>query len=110
MLFLFTVTEAEPKSVSPTTRAFLDRVRRFHEEHPKEFEDLFGELMYWASSVAPSVNTSGEVITSQIEYNVEQIRKRGVEISVEEYIDDLFSPNPAGEISADIIMGRFQLG
>jgi hypothetical protein len=110
MLFLFTVTETEQVSMTPTIRAFLDRVNKFNEEYPEASKDLYGELLLWASVVASPGETAAKVIESQIEYSVGQIRKSGGQITVEEYLDGLFSLNSAGEISADIIMGRFQLG
>ena len=110
MLFSFAMVETDRIAASPTIQAFLKRVERFDEEHPEESKALWGEVMLWGAAVGSRGETLGEIIATQIEYSVEQIRKRGVQISAEEYIDNLFSPNPAGEISTEIIMGRLQLG
>ncbi|MFH1970825.1 MAG: hypothetical protein ABIJ05_00370 [Patescibacteria group bacterium] len=63
--------------------------------------------------MASSVNekaTLGEILTSQIEYRVEEHCKAGNQITTEEFVEMLFSPNPKGEINADIIIGRIQIG
>ena len=84
-------------------------MEKFDQEHPEEAHHLRGELMAWFCAVGRPGEAPGETIADQIEYNVAQIRNSGTQISVEDYLDGLFSPNPAGQISADIIMGRFQL-
>ncbi len=92
-----------------TVKIFKQRVIRFQKEHPKVSEKLAGDLLEWASLV-PLDGTLGETVASQIDYQVDRRRKSGNQIATKEYIDMLFSLNPAGKINSDIIMGRLQLG
>jgi len=110
MLFSFTMTETDRISITPTIQAFLEKMQKFEKKNPEEAMFLRGELDIWALAVGAPGEARAETIANQIESSVGRIRKNGVQISIEEYLDGLFSLNPAGEISADIIMGRLQLG
>ena len=104
------MSEYIPKT--PTLQIFLDRVTRFSDKYPEEGKILYGSLLEWASSpeIAARVNSLGEAIESQITSCIDEMRKHGRKVSVAKFIEGLFLPNPAGEISADIVMGRFQMG
>jgi hypothetical protein len=107
--------ESEPISKRPTVQVFLDRAKQFHDEYPEESGHLLGELMLWGAAVVDSGHVTGggtlaDMVASQIDYSVQASREAGSQITTEEFVEGLFSENPDGEISADIIMGRLQLG
>jgi hypothetical protein len=52
--------------------------------------------------------TLGDLLALHIE-SARNVQISDNPVSIEEYVDGLFSPNPRGEITADIIMGRLQL-
>jgi hypothetical protein len=99
------------KSQDPLVEKFLQEAYAFGEKYPEEGKNLLGELMYYAASVAPLTRASSvwEVLSKQINFQVEEIRKSGHKTSAREFIKDLFIPNKEGEITADIIMARLQL-
>lgn len=94
-----------------SARIFLKRAHQFFEKHPDHEKPLMGDLLHWGSAIIGHTHYQdfGELLSSQLDHGVKEARKRGVETSVEEIVEGLFSPDPAGEISADIIFGRFQL-
>ena len=109
------MAETEHMPVTSTIQAFLEKIKKLNEENPEQSKLLYGELMLWGASVAaaekvPAETALGEIIESQINFAVQKQREKGRQITVEEFVEGLFSPNPAGEISAEIIMGRLQLG
>ena len=111
-------TEEEKQILAdPIVTKFLAEAKKFSKSHPSEGKGLHGELLLWGAAVGGSGlfsfgpnTTLAEMIRSQIKNIVEnQGEKSGRAVSADEIIEDLFSPNSAGEIDADIIMGRFQL-
>jgi hypothetical protein len=92
-------------------RTFLQEAYAFGEKYPEEGKNLLGELMHYAASVASLTQVSSVwgVLSEQINFQVEEIRKSGHKTSAGEFIKDLFIPNKEGEITADIIMARLQL-
>ena len=87
-------------------KTFAERANKFAEEFPEESDALKGEMLDWASVVSglSGGGTLGDTIRAQI---MAISDKQGC--PPDDVIESLFSPNPDGEISADIIMGRFQL-
>lgn len=101
----------ETKTQDSLKGTFLQEAYAFGEKYPEEGKNLLGELMHYAASVSPLTRASSvwEVLSGQINFQVEEIRKSGHEISAEGFTKDLFIPNKEGEITADIIMARLQL-
>lgn len=99
------------KPQDPLKRTFLQEAYAFGEKYPEEGKNLLGELVLYAASVASLTQPSSVwgVLSEQINFQVEEIRKSGHKISAGEFIKDLFIPNKEGEITADIIMARLQL-
>lgn len=90
---------------------FQTAVRKLRRENPVEAERLGGNLLEWASVVSGGEElTLAQVLERQIVFAIERVRGTGKQTTPQEYIDGLFSKNPKGELTADIIMGRLQLG
>ncbi|OGM30852.1 hypothetical protein A2630_02515 [Candidatus Woesebacteria bacterium RIFCSPHIGHO2_01_FULL_44_10] len=101
---------AEQVSSTPLREVFLDKVVAFEKAYPDEGEKLGGELLSWGSFVGGEEGTLWDLIESQIRYRAGIYQVEGHETNPEDFIDYLFAPNPKGEITADIIMGRLQVG
>ena len=100
------------ESLSPQSRVidvFEARAIQFQKANPIESRRLAENLFEW-SSVVPMEGTIGDIIASQIGFILENGRKTEPNLTVQEVVEGLFSPNPSGEIDAGIIMGRLQLG
>lgn len=76
MLFSFTMSERIP--ITPTIQAFLERMRKFDKDYPKEGEYLREELDLWAAAVYRPGKTPAEMIANQVEFSVGETRRRGV--------------------------------
>lgn len=91
---------------------FIKRASKFSDENQAQGKLLYGEMMLWASLVVekkPFLETAGGAISSQLVHGLTSARKNDPELTMENLVDSLFSENPQGEVSAEIIMGRFQL-
>lgn len=88
---------------------FEARAIEFQKVNPVESRKLAGNLLEWASAI-PIEGTIGDIVASQISFILENGRKTEPTLTAEQVVEGLFSPNPKGEIDADIIMGRLQLG
>ncbi|MEK7565565.1 MAG: hypothetical protein AAB506_00785 [Patescibacteria group bacterium] len=91
-----------------TIEIFLKRAKGFEKKNPEEARHLMGELLAWGSAVGESAGggSLGDLIARQIDSVVDRSNGR---ITATDFVNGLFSPNPRGEITADVIMGRFQL-
>lgn len=98
-----------PQEEEITIDIFKKRAIEFKKVNPEESKRLVGNLLEWASAVELG-STLGQILASQIDYQVQEHCKSGNPITTEQFVEMLFSPNPKGEIDADIIMGRLQLG
>lgn len=96
----------------PTYEILEEQLTVFSKEHSEESKNLQGELMQWGAAVmeAAGVETLGELVVLRIEQSVANINYEGDKTTVEEYVKSLFSPNETGQITADTIMARLQLG
>lgn len=100
------------RAPDPLRKKFLEKVIAFSEKYPYQGKVLQGQLMLYASYV-PGIDekrTVWDIIKSQIDYQVGKHNGAGSSISAKDFIDYLFEPNPAGEIDAEIIMARLQIG
>jgi hypothetical protein len=89
---------------------FFARANRFSAENPIESKRLYGELLSWASAVATNIGSNlklGDILDKQIRSGIKA--SRGY-VAPEQYVDGLFEKNLRGEVTADIIMARLQLG
>jgi|WetSurSiteA1Bulk_404760.scaffolds.fasta_scaffold00041_3 hypothetical protein len=96
-----------------TIDIFERRAIQFQRENHLESRKLAENILEWASIVAEETyeyKTIGDILASQINFRVQEIKDSGHQITTEQYIEDLFCPNCRGEIDADIIMGRLQIG
>lgn len=95
----------------PTVEIVREGFKTFEREHPEENNSLMGEMLYLGAAVLRGKNTTfGEEVASRIEETVAQINQAGEHVTVEKYVNSLFSPNKDGKITADMIMLRLQLG
>lgn len=104
--------EERLRAGDPLRRKFLERAKAFSDKYPKEGKTLLGDLMLYGS-FAPGMGgdaTLWDIIKSQINHRVSISQQRGNIKTAEDFIDQLFEPNNSGEITADIIMGRLQIG
>jgi hypothetical protein len=98
--------------VQGSAQLFIERASKFSEDFPKEGERLYGELLTWGLAVMeshPLLGNTAEVLSTQLASGLERVQNKESEFTMEALIDSLFSKNPQGEISAEIIVGRLQL-
>lgn len=94
---------------------FEEKLNEFSERFPEEGHRLAGQLMLYGGTVADReprpYATLWDMLYTQIMHRVTQHHANGDTAMIPEmFIDFLFAPNTAGEISAEIIMGRLQVG
>lgn len=96
-------------STGETMDILKEALTKFHSENPSESDKLKGQILEWGSAIPSGAGTLGEVIVSQIENRVSMREPKG-KTTVRQFIEELFSPNDKGELNADIVMGRLQIG
>lgn len=104
------INMAEQIIKTPLHEVFLDQVRAFETANPEEGKRLAGELMYWGSSVGVGNQSLWDAMEAQVEHRVKVYSSEGHDISPEEFVVSLFAPNSEGQITADVIMERLQIG
>lgn len=98
--------ERDIVSQDPLKRKFLQEAYIFEEKYPEEGKKFLSKIIHYAVSKPPEIPSAWAALEKQINLQVEKLGKSGNKISTEEFIENLFTPNGEGEITADIIMAR----
>lgn len=93
-----------------TTIDFFElKAAEFKKTHPKESKIMWGEIYDWGAEMVEECSLK-KAITTQIERRIKERNLSGESISPEQFIEELFCPDCTGEITAEVITRRLQIG
>jgi hypothetical protein len=102
------VVEGKPRELT-TIDLFELKAAEFERTHPKEAKIMWGEIYDWGATAIEDCSLKNAIV-AQIELRIEERRLSGKPITPEQFIEELFCPDCRGEVVAETITSRLQIG